>query len=55
MSLSTSSQDESTSSSINIQTTQIERPNSNSSDDVESLDEQSSVNPGINGLYFFFI
>jgi hypothetical protein len=54
MSLSTSSQDESTSSSINMETTQIEKLNLNSSDDGESLDEQSSVNAEINGLDFFF-
>jgi hypothetical protein len=54
MSLSTSSQNESTSSSINMEITQIEKPHLNSSDDGESLDEQSSVNAEINGLYFFF-
>jgi hypothetical protein len=55
MSLSTSSQNESTSSSINMEITQIEKPHLNSSDDGESLDEQSSVNAEINGLYIFLL
>jgi hypothetical protein len=54
MSLSTSSQDESTSSLIYIEDNEIQKSNSNSSDDIELFADESSELPKINGLYFFF-